>query len=164
MFLDNNAQRELVQPYVQNIQAAEKDVGHGRTLIIGDFNMNSYDPGMLGCGAFHAVPSRRVAARGSRKVSGSDYRLFYNPMWSFFGDLHASPPGTYYYDKGQPIAPFWNVFDQVLVSPELLDSFDATSLQVLSMAGSQGLVNGAGLPCVSDHLPIVFRLDEEPLQ
>lgn len=163
MYLDSNDQRELCTVYVQSIREAEQNVGHQRTLIIGDFNMNPYEPGMLGCTAFHAVPSRLLVKRVSRTVSGKDYRLFYNPMWSFFGDLHPRPPGTYYYPHG-PIAPFWNVFDQVLISPELLDSFDTSSLQVLTMAGSQGLVDAHGLPCISDHLPIVFRLDEEPLR
>lgn len=163
MFLGSDDQVQLCPPYVQNIRAAEANVGQERTLIIGDFNMNPYEPGMLGCTCFHAVPSRREAARRNRTVGGNSYRLFYNPTWNFFGDHHG-PPGTYYYDKGKPIAPFWHVFDQVLISPELLDSFDTASLQVLSMAGSQGLVDPQGLPCISDHLPIVFHLDEDPLQ
>lgn len=163
MFNDGDAQREICSPYVQNIRAVERAVGHSRTLVIGDFNMNPYEPGMLGCAAFHAVPWRGLARQGSRKVDETDYQMFYNPMWSFFGDLHLRPPGTYYYPHGAR-APFWNVFDQVLVSPDLLDAFDTSSLQVLSMAGSQGLVNQHGLPCVSDHLPIVFRLNEEPIR
>jgi len=61
-------------------------LGHSRTFLAGDFNMDPYDDGMLGAGALHGMMTRRTALLGSRIVDGGRYHMFYNPMWGFMGD------------------------------------------------------------------------------
>lgn len=74
----------------------------------------------------------------------------------------ASTAGSYYYDSSQQVNYLWNVFDQVLLRPELAERFDPNGLSIVTKIGSTSLVRGDGRPdrgVASDHLPIVFDLE-----
>lgn len=103
------------------IEETEEQVGHTRTVVTGDLNMNPFETGVAAADALHGVMSRKVAAKQSRTVSGVERKFFYNPMWSRFGEQASAPPGTYYYGASGQLAYFWNIFDQVLIRPDLLD-------------------------------------------
>jgi hypothetical protein len=138
----------------------EEKVGHTRTLLVGDLNMNPFDPGVSGAQGFHAVMSRRVAQRGSRTVRGKRYPLFYNPMWGLLGDRSVGPCGTYFLHSSKPNNYFWNMYDQVLLRPALADRL--AELRILDSDGENSLLTRNGLPDkqqASDHLPLLFRLD-----
>jgi len=139
----------------------EATVGHKRTIVIGDFNTNPYEHGFVATDGLHAVMSKSVAQRGKRRVSGRDFELFYNPMWSYFGDVGNRPSGTYYYEKAEHVNYFWHIFDQVLLRPGLLSGF-SDEVRILTMAGDTPLLDRNGRPDAenaSDHLPILFSLD-----
>ncbi|MCH7801161.1 MAG: hypothetical protein IIC24_06405 [Chloroflexi bacterium] len=83
-------------------------------------------------------------------------------MWGYFGDKTAGPSGTYYYGSTNSVAYFWNMFDQVLFSADLMDAFDDDNLEIVTTVGETSLVDRRGLPdstIASDHLPLVFGLD-----
>ena len=84
-------------------------------------------------------------------------------MWSFFGELgKGNVNGTYYYSNATPICFFWNIFDQVLIRPELIDViFDESSLRIVSSINDFSLMNKKGHvdKRLSDHLPIEFELN-----
>jgi len=83
-------------------------------------------------------------------------------MWGHFGDGSIGPPGTYYDDRSGHVAYFWNMFDQVLVRPDLLDYFATEDVQILTDDGLEALLTRNGRPdstMASDHLPLLFRLD-----
>lgn len=144
------------------IRNAEESVGHCRTVLVGDLNMNPFEDGMVSATALHAVSSQEIALKLKRKVQGTDYPFFYNPMWNFLGDAVSNPPGTYYYGSSDHISFFWNTFDQVLVRPDLLPRFQIQRLKIISTTESQSLLSNKGIPkkkLSSDHLPIVFSLD-----
>jgi endonuclease/exonuclease/phosphatase family metal-dependent hydrolase len=143
------------------IAAEEDKVGHQRTVLVGDLNMNPFETGVVTASGLHAVMSREVARGLSRTVQGREYRFFYNPMWNHFGDANSDTAGSYFYDASKQVSYFWNVFDQVLIRPELASAFDPASLQILKSVGNESLVRGNGRPdstTYSDHLPIVFEL------
>jgi hypothetical protein len=145
------------------IQEAEVKVGHTRTVVIGDFNMNPFEAGVVGAGGFHAVMDRQIAAKGSRKVDGEEYNYFYNPMWSKFGDADSTPCGTYYYNSSSEVNYFWNMFDQVLIRPSLLNYVETHAVQVVTKIREQSLLTAKGHPnrdTMSDHLPIICKLNE----
>lgn len=145
----------------RKIANAEDTARHQRTVLVGDFNMNPFETGLVTASGLHAVMSREVASRGSRTVQGREYRFFYNPMWNHFGDANSNTAGSYFYNAAKPNSYFWNVFDQVLIRPELAEKFDPKSLQILKSVGKESLVRGNGRPdrtTYSDHLPIVFEL------
>ena len=143
------------------VEKAEREIGHTRTLIIGDLNMNPFEGGIVGAEGFHAVSDRRIAEKGSRRIAEKHYQFFYNPMWNFFGDAPPRPPGTYFYDTGTQANMYWNIFDHVLIRPALLDTFADEHLRVLTEVGSSSLLSKSGQPdkkSWSDHLPILLSL------
>ena len=147
---------ELVDAIVE----LEEQVGHRRTLLVGDFNMDPFDDGMVGARALHAMMTRKTAAKGSRVVENRPYPMFYNPMWSLLGDTSPGPPGTYRYWRSEYVCQEWHAFDQVLVRPDLIDAFPTARLQILDRIGETALLTAAGVPSPSDHLPLTFHLLE----
>jgi len=149
------------------VEAAEREVGHSRTLLLGDLNMNPFEGGLIDAHGFNSTMDRRVAESVERQVLGEPFKFFYNPMWGRLGDLGGRPPGTYFYSTGTARNLCWHMFDQVLLRPALLRAFDDDSVQILTRIGSQSLLDEKGRPNRaegSDHLPIVVRLrriDEE---
>jgi endonuclease/exonuclease/phosphatase family metal-dependent hydrolase len=145
------------------IRQIEKDLGHSRTILVGDFNMNPFEKGMIVSNGLHAMMSKRIARREARTVKGVRYPFFYNPMWSLFGDIPTALPGTYFYNRsGRPLNYFWNMFDQVMLRPSLLDAFKDDYLRILESVGDVSLLSTHGTPDptkASDHLPLLFALD-----
>jgi exonuclease III len=144
----------------RDLARAEEEHGHRRTILVGDLNMHPFDKGVVSAHGLHAVMTSQVASRQSRTVTGRDYPFFYNPMWGCFGDRTAGPAGSYYYATSGPIRYFWNIFDQVLLRPDLVSSL--VDLQILDTDGAVTLLSASGLPDRSDgsdHLPIFFKLD-----
>lgn len=143
------------------LRDTEAKQGHQRMIVTGDFNLNPFENGMVGASSFHAVRTRDVADRISRKVNDEVYPFFYNPMWKFFADREDSPPGTYYYEKSEQITHFWHVYDQLLLRPELARGFRQHQVSVLSEIGGVPLRDTNGRPekrVASDHLPLYFQL------
>jgi hypothetical protein len=147
---------------IQTIQDAEVKMGHTNTLVIGDFNMNPFENGLVSADGFHAVMDQQTARQQSRVVDGQQKAFFYNPMWGRMGDMSVGPPGTYYY-QGSYVSYFWNTFDQILLRPNLLDYFSDKQLHVISKIGDKNLLdeNGRIDKSISDHLPIMITLQLE---
>jgi|SRR5689334_4725591 hypothetical protein len=83
-----------VRHLMEDIAKEEGSMGHTRTMVIGDFNMDPFENGMITADGFHAIMDKKIAERESRKIGGKSYRFFYNPMWSRLGDESAGPCGT----------------------------------------------------------------------
>jgi hypothetical protein len=147
---------------IQQIREAEAKIGHTNTLVIGDFNMNPFDKGLVSADGFHAVMDRQTAKQQSRIVEGQQRLFFYNPMWGRMGDTAVGPPGTYYY-QGNYVSYFWNSFDQILLRPNLLDYFSDKQLLVITQIGEKSLLDSHGRidKSISDHLPIMMTLQIE---
>lgn len=146
---------------VKEVKSAEERIGHSRTALVGDLNMNPFEDGLILANALHCVSSKHEAQKISRIVQRKEYQYFYNPMWNLLGDLDRGPCGTYYY-RGNYRSFFWNMFDQVLVRPQLLDHFIDHSLQIVTFDGVNQYLSNNHVPDkinFSDHLPIIFQLD-----
>jgi endonuclease/exonuclease/phosphatase family protein len=151
----------LCPGFAQIIRESELQVGHQHTVVIGDFNMNPFEPGMIGATGFHAVMDRRVVSRGVRRVRGDDYHYFYNPMWSKLGDLGREPPGTYLHDAGKPVTLYWHAFDQLLVRPALAEAMQHEDVSIITSIGPQALASSrTERPdhTVSDHFPLLATI------
>lgn len=145
----------------EKIRKVELENGTSRTVLVGDLNMNPFEKGVASADGLHAVMTRDIARKGKRKVVRDSYPFFYNLMWGRFGDTTEGPPGTYYRRGSEPTEYFWNTYDQVLVRPDLLDSFDDKSVKVLTEFGGTSFLRKSGIPDqsrVSDHLPLLFAL------
>lgn len=157
---DDISQTLQMVDVADQIRRLEDDDGHRQTIVIGDFNQDPFEAGVLSSRAFHAVPTRRIAAQESRIVSGNQSLFFYNPMWSCLGDRTEGPPGSYYYRKANQVCQFWHSFDQLLIRPVIMNSL--ATLKILDSDGIASLVTKTGIPDkknASDHLPVFFQLD-----
>ncbi len=144
----------------RQIDLEEQKAGHRRTILVGDFNLNPFEAGMAG--GLHSVMSRQVASRGTRTIQGREYQFFYNPMWGHFGDAGSHTAASYFYDAGERVNHYWNMFDQVLLRPELAERFDSGQLGILKAIGPLSLVRPDGRPnqqVASDHLPLLFEVE-----
>jgi len=162
LFWSEDSQAFECSHLARTISAVEDKIGHRRTVLVGDFNMNPFETGVVAAGGLNAVMSKTTAARSTRMVQGREYRFFYNPMWAHFGDARGNAAGTYYYDGSEHVNYFWNVFDQVLIRPDLMAGFDFEQMRILTKIGSRSLTTTDGRPdsvSSSDHLPILFDLD-----
>jgi hypothetical protein len=154
------------QPYecvalADEIARLEQNEGHRRTLLMGDLNVNPFEDGIVAARGLNAVMSRRIALRNSRTVQGRSYPFFYNPMWNHFGD-DEKPGGTFYYEKAEHVVYYWNLFDQALIRPDLVQTFNQNQVQILTVAGGNSLIDENGRPdpeVGSDHLPIAVELN-----
>jgi len=156
----NDDQMLIAQDLATYIARLEQETEATRTVLVGDFNMNPFDAGMVAAQSFHGMMTKQLAQKGERKVQGKSYRFFYNPMWRFFGDRDDTPSGTYYWQASNPVNQFWNLYDQVLLRPELMHSL--RDLKILDSDGEESLLAQGGMPnktAGSDHLPIYFQLE-----
>jgi len=143
------------------IVAAERKYGHSRSVLVGDLNMNPFEPGLTAASGLHAIMSRKIASKLSRVYDEREYPYFYNPMWGRMGDSSTGPPGTYHCGPTGNISYFWNTFDQVLIRPSLLQYFPDETLKILTSCGPFNFANKHGAPDptqASDHFPLIFRI------
>ncbi len=148
------------------IEQFEAQLGHRRTVLVGDLNMDPFESGVVAADGLHAVMSRHVAGGRYREVGGEIRHFFYNPMWGHFGDRPPSPPGTFFRAADGQTSYFWHMFDQMLIRPDLLSYFNDADLTVVTRIGDQSLLAASHRPdaqTFSDHLPIVFQLTLEGL-
>ena len=155
------SQSESASLVASQLIRAEERHKIDRHIVLGDFNMNPFEPGMIKANGFHGPMSSEVAERGSRTVQKRDYAYFYNPTWSLFGDLNKDVSGTYYYQRAEHICYEWNVFDQVLIRPSMVSNFVKGSLEIIQDDSVTSLVTNRNVPnkiIYSDHLPLFFTL------
>jgi hypothetical protein len=82
-------------------------------------------------------------------------------MWAHFGDRRGHPPGSYYYDRAELVNHYWNVFEQVMVRPDVMERCDGEEIKILTTPGDVSLLRNDGTPNskdFSDHLPLLFEI------
>src|SRR5689334_14978738 len=103
---------------------------------------------------------KKIAERESRKIGGKSYRsiTLCGVDWET-SPLDLAAPN---YNTGTPVNYFWHTFDQILLRPELLRNFDPSGLHVVTRVGDRELIRSHRIDDkLSDHLPIVIRLEIE---
>jgi exonuclease III len=161
LYWTDDSQSQECNVLAKMIDSAERRIGHFRTVLLGDLNMNPFEKGIVGTMGLNATMVRSQALKELRTVQKQKYRFFYNPMWRHFGDGQNAPPGTYHYDSHQHVTYFWNMFDQVLVRPSLIGNIETDGVQIINSVGSVSLLTPEGTPDVSvgsDHLPLLFSM------
>ena len=156
--LDFNVSAE---EFRNELEEVEKERGHSRSVIVGDFNMNPFEDGMIAAKCLHTVMDCEIAKKKGRIVQGHFYKYLYNPMWGRMGDTSPGPPGTYFYNRSAQRNYFWHTFDQVLLRPDLIPNFPSEKLEVVQSINATSLMTESGRPrkSISDHLPIVFAIE-----
>lgn len=152
--------REIhIEQIMKDVRTVERELGSENTIIVGDFNINPYDASFVDARYFHGIPGYEEAKKKSRIVAGKEYRMFYNPMWNLLGDFH-TPYGTYYYNGNNVVNTYWNMYDQVIMRPDMKHRFVKESLKIICETKTRFLldINGHPNKRISDHLPIIFEI------
>ena len=142
----------------EEIARHEATTGILRTVVVGDFNMNPYDRGMVSADGFHAFMDRWQVRKPERTANGRSRRKFYNPMWSLMGDLSRGPSASYYRPPGRS-GPGWQMFDGVILRPEIIGAFLPDELELIA---TPPFGTASGIPDKargSDHFPLRFTLN-----
>ncbi|WP_019867475.1 endonuclease/exonuclease/phosphatase family protein [Methylovulum miyakonense] len=157
----NDSQAFEMAAIARDIIRMEEKVGHQRTVLVGDLNMNPFETGLIAANGLHATMARHIAEKKTRMVNGRSYPFFYNPMWSLLGDASNRPSGSYYHQQSEHVSYFWHLFDQVLLRSDVLPMFQNENLKLIDRAGDCSLLTRNGIPDknISDHLPILFQLN-----
>jgi Endonuclease/Exonuclease/phosphatase family len=158
MYFSEDDRASAAAQIVAGIRQVEVDLGHTRTVVIGDLNMDPFSKGLMSADAFNAVMTRGVAERETRSIGGTAYHFFFNPTWTLFGDGVAGAPGTFFYRPPGFLSIHWRTFDQVLLRPRLMEVFDNSDLEIINKSKSRPLHDSAGRPSISDHFPLKFKL------
>lgn len=139
----------------KEINRVEHLYSTSKSMVIGDFNVNPFEKAMVHYSCFNAVMSVDIANHKFRKISNEEYAYFYNPMWSFFGDLSNFTPGTYLYKTHSSDNNYrWNMLDQMIMKPDLIPSFRPDSMQIINNYGVNELKLSKSSENHSDHYPI----------
>ena len=156
-----DTQEENLRCLHNDIRAEETKYNTTNTLILGDLNVNPFERSCISANTLHAIPFLQEVRKPTRTVQKREYHKFYNPTWKFYGS-RAVPYTTYYYDNGDMVNYYWNIFDQVIIRPHLADAFDDGSLEIISGTKNHNLIrnNRPDKANYSDHLPLFFALKE----
>jgi hypothetical protein len=147
-----------------DIELAEVKNDTQNTIIVGDFNMNPFEDGLVNSSGLHNVNNKEIALTQQRNFQGKAYRFFYNPMWSFLGDSSKGKvQGSHFFNTYKPLNYYWNLYDQVMIRPDLIPFFDEKKLDILNKIGEKSLlkkINGYNRinKEISDHLPLIFEI------
>jgi hypothetical protein len=150
--------------FARDIFLVEENTGCKETILIGDFNMNPFEDGMVAANGLHALQDLDYtvsAQRRGKRIDGTKYKYFYNPMWNFFGDFKR-PMGTHYHRTAGHVSQEWNTYDQVIFRPSLKIYLPEDYVRIIDRIGSYDLTSKFGRPNkkdYSDHLPILFKLN-----
>jgi hypothetical protein len=152
-------QTSIASEVITELNEVEDRQQHRNTVVIGDFNMHPYDPGMTSVIGLHGLMTQELAARPDRMYRQKPRRRFYNPMWGLFGDTTAGPPGSHYWRSSALSNTHWGILDQVLLRPVLVKRLK--DVRILGDDGQHSLLDNTELPnrdYLSDHLPVLAVL------
>ena len=160
IYCDEETRELVASNLVYEIEKFESSHKGISTIVFGDFNDNPYKKLCLCAGYFHGIPNSTDSKRIKRTIFNKEYKMFYNPMWNHYGN-ESFPPGTYYYNSGEAECTYWNMYDQVIIRPDLIECFKDSELRILCKAGEYELIDSNNHPnkSISDHLPIIFELE-----
>ncbi|NEQ97015.1 MAG: hypothetical protein F6K30_09860 [Cyanothece sp. SIO2G6] len=157
---DLESRQSFIESLASDMRLISEQQGINKLILLGDFNMNPYERVMNLATGLNSMMTRACVERKHRQHLGIDYDLYYNPMWSLFGDRTDGPAGTIYDTSNQ--GPYgWSMFDQVIVHHSVVELFH--NVQILTEAGVTSLMTRKGHPDKkksSDHFPILVTLGE----
>ena len=153
----------------RNIHKISKSRSIDDVVVFGDFNMNPFDPGMVSRHSFSASPDENLASRAKPLYEPAKTGYF-NPMWKKYGskqDANSEPVyGSYIYASRSATNFVWQMLDQVIYTPSLIDKVSEDELHIISgVGGTKFLQPPIGpnslYPSIwpSDHLPLLFKID-----
>lgn len=154
MHMSDPDQKSFASKQSAIIEGMENRLGTKNTIVVGDFNINPHEDAMLAADGMNAVCCSNIAKKESRKVNGSEYRFFFNPMWRFYTKESGVGHGTYYRNPKGYKSVYWNILDQAIFRPQLIDEVDVEIIDQYKIPGEPD----RSLLSIADHLPIKITI------
>lgn len=157
--LNNNEQLMFNIKMKNKIFSSESS--YSKVIIFGDFNMNPFEEGMVSSEGWHAIFYDKQVKKIKRKVYEDERYFLYNPTWYLYASSPEKISGSYYYSQSGMVSYYWYMFDQVLISPDLMEKFDMSKFEILVSTEKHKFCKN-GKPYqekYSDHLPIYFEIN-----
>lgn len=159
MFHHLESLRDYLRKFRSRIDSEIGNSSEKSVLIIGDVNVNPYEPAMVNFDGFMATNS--IKARDKIKtIDNEDAREpYYNPSWRLYSNN--TFPGTKKFPRpsgsSYDIIEF-HLLDQVLLSIKLKDSIEADKIEIVASTSNFKLLNEKyNRVDYSDHLPLFYQ-------
>lgn len=128
-------------------------------LIIGDVNVNPYEPAMINFDGFMATNTTN-GRKMIKSIDSSDGREpYYNPSWRLYSK--SDFPGTKKFPRpsgsSYDIIEF-HLLDQVLISNKMKDNIEIDEIDIIISTTNYKLLNKKyNRVDYSDHLPLLYQ-------
>ncbi|RXJ13402.1 endonuclease/exonuclease/phosphatase family protein [Bacillus albus] len=160
----SESRKGFAQLALKVIEEIEKQHKIDKTIIIGDFNLNPHESGMIDYFGFNATLCKNTAQLEHREIAGEKRRYFFNPSWQAYSNvgIKDAPAGTFYYSETYDTTLlYWNLLDQAIIRPKLVPN--SRGFKIITDGGERvpTLLNSELKPDVekySDHLPILYSI------
>lgn len=134
---DEIKQFNLARNYKNKIH--DLTFNNDRIFIVGDFNMNPFDLGMISPYAFFSHNNQELLENDKRYVDKKLRPIYYNPCWALLGDFITRSSyadskrtgGSYYFESGLSRDYRWSILDQVIMRKSLLEEFECKDLEII---------------------------------
>jgi hypothetical protein len=159
---------ELVPKYKRKVHSVAGK--QNRLFIVGDFNMNPFDAGMVQPSCFFTHHNREMIDVDEKKYQTINEKLYYNPCWSLLGDFAADKSydrgkrtgGSIFFKEQKSKPLHWYLIDQIILRKPLIEEFDSKYLKIVEkdylveeVLKPKIKVGGVLQPKL-DHLPLRF--------
>ncbi len=145
IYKTDDDQTEISQHYSEIIEEIETREGHCKTLIIGDFNMNPFERGMISHRGFNSTFFKNIAEENVKMLNELSRKYFYNPSLQLYND-NVPYKGTYFKKLGKTVEYYWYMLDQVLIRPDMIQYLNIKNMEVLHKTKTVSLIDENGKP------------------
>ena len=167
LYHDEITHLQIVPNYKEKVHSLT--LNSKRIFIVGDFNMNPFDLGMVEPTGFFAHNNREVVNRESQLKYGATSILYYNPSWTLLGDFvnnkshqeSSRMGGSYYFKEQKSRCLYWHLIDQLIMRKTLIEEFVSEDLQIIEKESiveevKKDKICGANK---IDHFPLQFSYE-----
>jgi len=132
MWFTSDSQSTEIEFLSDDIKESVDKTNNKNVVLLGDFNVNPFEKGMITTKGLHSTMDKRIALTGGRKVQNRFFEFYYNPMWNFLG-----------------------------FSPSLVNFINIKDIEIVIKTKSFNLVNNNARidKKYSDHLPLKFTIN-----
>lgn len=158
-------QFDILQRLHTDLKQLENKNNTKNSIVVGDFNVNPFEDIFVASNSLFAIPYREELKKYTASKQNLEREKFFNPSWKFLSNQTA-PYASYYYNSSELVNYYWNMFDQVIIRPQLINAFDMHSYSILTETKTCKLMHN-GKPNknnYSDHLPIFFKIREDKIR
>lgn len=157
-------QLNVLQRICSDLTEQETKFQSKNSIMVGDFNINPFEETSVSPNSLFAIPYKEELKNTTAVRQGIVREKFFNPSWKFLSNQKA-PYASYYYNSSKSDNYYWNMFDQVIVRPRLINAFNMDSFSIITESETcQLMLNGKpNKNNFSDHLPIFFNIKEEKI-